>query len=185
MFWRFKSIKFCNRKAQTIILVIVFLTLLVGLCFLKANPPKQTASWAGANQVVPERVLAVAIRQNYNKSKSEKPLDKNQIKALKVPSRGGDNLYVIDFNTPLLCGAGGCLYAVYTQQGKLVMSLLLNPNLPKETSLFSLSEETRNEFPCLMIAQPTGEEYTVSRGRYCYEGAGFTLVNSSVTKGGA
>lgn len=178
--------KFFNRKAQTIILVAVSISLLVGFGSLWAlSQPKQMTSWTGANQVVPERVLAAAIQQNYNKAKSEKPLHKNQIKALKVPSRGEGNLYVIDFNTPQLCGAGGCLYAVYTQQVRSVLSLLLNPNLPKGTSLLSISEEIRNGFSCLVIAQSTKKENTVSRGLYCYEGAGFALVNSSVTQGGA
>lgn len=135
--------------------------------------------------VAPSALVRTAVRQNYLGFKTEKPLEPNQIKVLKVPNQGAGNLYAIDFNTPHLCGSGGCLYAVYTPEGSSVLSLLLNPKLPKGTPLFSISKQTRNGFPCLAIAQPLGEEETVSRSHYCYEGRGFALVNSSVTKGGA
>lgn len=124
------------------------------------------------------------MQQNYLILKTQKPLDENQIKALKVPDKGAGNFYLIDFNSQHLCGTGGCLYAIYTQKGQLVLRLLLNPHLPKRTPLFSISEQTRNGVPCLSVAQATGEENIVSRRRYCYEGSGFTLVNSSMTKGG-
>lgn len=176
--------KFLQGRAQRIIFLAVFICLLIGFSSLWVlSQPKQAISWKRANQVVPERVLAAAVKQNYVRTKSEKPLDANQIKALKVPSLGKETLYIIDFNTPHLCGAGGCLYAVYTEKNQLVLSLLLNPNLPNGTSLFSISEQARNGFSCLVVAQSTGEENTVARSRYCYEGTGFTLVNSSTEEG--
>jgi hypothetical protein len=178
-------LKFFRLRALKIIIAVAFILFLIIFSYLWAlTQPKSVSSWGSANSVAPVEVVRAALAQNYLPLKTQKPLDENQIKALKVPSLGAETLYVIDFNSPQLCGNGGCLYAVYTQQGKSVMRLLLNPKLPNKTPLFAVSEQTRNGFYCLVVAQSTGEEDTVSRGRYCYEGTGFTLVNSSITKGG-
>ena len=178
-------LKFFRLRALKIIIAVAFILFLIIFSFLWAlTQPKSVISWGSANSVAPVKVVRAALAQNYLPLKTQKPLDENQVKALKVPSLGAETLYVIDFNSPQLCGNGGCLYAVYTQQGKSVMRLLLNPKLPNKTPLFAVSEQTRNGFYCLVVAQSTGEEDTVSRGRYCYEGTGFTLVNSSITKGG-
>ncbi|MBD1921770.1 hypothetical protein H6F77_11775 [Microcoleus sp. FACHB-831] len=169
---------------QRIIFVAVAICLLIGLGSLWAlSQNEQATSWVRANQVVPDRVLAAAVQENYTRAESEKPLNTNQIKAFKVPSLEKDNLYIIDFNTPQLCGKGGCLYSVYTDGSRLTLSLMLNPNLPKAISLFSISEQARNGFPCLVIAQSAGKENTVFHSRYCYEGTGFTLVNFSNGEG--
>lgn len=179
------QLKFLRLRALKIILAVAFILFLVVLSFVWAlTQPKSVSSWGSANSVPPAEVVRAALAQNYLPLKTQKPLAENQIKALKVPSLGAETLYVIDFNSPQLCGTGGCLYAVYTQQGRSVLRLLLNPKLPNKTPLFAVSEQTRNGFYCLVIAQSTGEEDTVSRSRYCYEGTGFTLVNSSITKGG-
>ena len=173
-----------SRTSQIIIaLVSILFVLVLGFIWV-LNQPKSASSWGRANQIAPVRLVQMAVQQNYLILKNQKLLDENQIKALKVPDKGAGNFYLIDFNSQQLCGSGGCLYAVYTQKGQLVLRLLLNPHLPNKTPLFSLSEQTRNGVPCLLIAQSTGEENIVSRRRYCYEGSGFTLVNSSMTKGG-
>lgn len=177
--------KFLRSRSSRTILVVVSILFLIGMASVWAfSQPKSVSSWGMAN-VAPAGLVRTAIAQNYLAVPREKPLDESQIKVLKVPGIGAGNLYVIDFNTPQLCGSGGCLYAVYTQHARLVLSLLLNPKLPKGTSLFSISEETRNGFSCLVIAQSTVDDAAVEERRYCYEGAGFTLINSSVTKGGA
>lgn len=178
-------LKFIRLRALKIISAVAFILFLIIFSSLWAlTQPKSVSFWGGANAVAPAEVVRVALMQNYLPLKTQKPLDENQLKALKVPSLGAGTLYVIDFNSPQLCGTGGCLYAVYTQQGRSVLRLLLNPNLPNKTPLFSVSEQSRNGFYCLVVAQSTGKEDTVSRSRYCYEGTGFTLVNSSITKGG-
>jgi hypothetical protein len=182
---KLNRLNFFPSVTSKIILAVVFLFFLIGFVSVLAFSPKESLiSWEEVN-VAPSALVRAAVRQNYLGFKTEKPLNQNQIKVLKVPSKGAGDLYAIDFNTPYLCGSGGCLYAVYTPEGRSVLSLLLNSKLPKGTPLFSIGEQTRNGFPCLAIAQPQVEEETVSRSRYCYEGRGFTLVNFSVTKGGA
>jgi hypothetical protein len=180
----FSRFKLPARGVQRIIFVAIPICLLISLGFIWVfSQNQQATSWVRADQVVPERVLAAAVQQNYVRIKSEKPLDTKQVKAFKIPSLEKDNLYIIDFNTPHLCGVGGCLYSVYTEKSRLVLSLILNPNLPKAISLFSIYEQARNGFPCLVITQSTGKENTVFRSRYCYEGTGFTLVNFSNDEG--
>lgn len=178
--------KFLRSRASKIILGIlsVFLVVILG-AFWALSQPKSVICWEKASGVAPAGVLKAAVQQNYLPLKMQKPLDENQIKALKVPEQGAGNLYIIDFNSSQVCGSGGCLYVAYTQQEKPVLRVLLNPQLPKETPLFSVGEQVRNGFSCLELAQSTGKENSIYRRRYCYEGTGFTLVNSSITKGGA
>ena len=178
-------LKFFRLRALKIIIAVAFILFLIIFSSLWAlTQPKSVSSWGSANSVAPAEVVRAALVQNYLPLKTQKPLAENQIKALKVPSLGAETLYVIDFNSPQLCGSGGCLYTVYTRKGRSVLRLLLNPKLPNKTPLFSVSEQNRNEIYCLVVAQSTGKEDTVSPSRYCYEGTGFTLVNSSITKGG-
>lgn len=178
------KLNFIHSRASKIIVALVSLLFVFVFGFIWAlSQPKSVSSWEPANQIASVSLIRMAVQENYLTPKNQKPLDENQIKALKVPDKGAGNFYVIDFNSQQLCGSGGCLYAVYTQKGQLVLRLLLNPRLPKKTPLFSISEQTWNGVPCLSIAQSTGEENIISRRRYCYEGSGFTLVNSSMTKG--
>lgn len=178
------NLKFIRPRASKTIFIVAFLFFLIGMASVWALIQTKSVSLWGTVNVAPVGLVRAAKAENYLILPKAKPLDESQIKVLKVPSQGAETLYVLDFNTPQLCGSGGCLYAVYTEKGKAVLSLLLDPNLPKGTFLFSISEETRNEFSCLAIAQSTQKEDTVTHSRYCYEGTGFVLVNSSITKGG-
>lgn len=177
--------RFFQSKFSIIAIIAVTLLGLLGLTTLVLSQSREDLDWKPANSVAPAALVSTALQQNYLENQSKTPLYKNQIKVLKIHSRGAGNVYIFDFNTPQLCGSAGCLYAVYTEDGKSVLSLLLNTQLPQKVLLFSVSEQTRNGFPCLEIAQPTKEQSMISQSQYCYEGTGFVLVNSSVISGGA
>ncbi|MGB7439835.1 MAG: hypothetical protein WA919_02110 [Coleofasciculaceae cyanobacterium] len=133
--------------------------------------------WSSAEQVVGDKsLLEKVFKENiYNLDSS---LAKENVLALKQ-----GNLYIFDFNDPSLCGQAGCLYTVYTKSGKRVLSLLLNPHLPEEVELFTVTNTLRNKLPCLKINQSTANNQ-ILHSLYCYEsGDKFVQVNQSFFKG--
>lgn len=161
--------------------IAVVILCLILLVLSRNNKIRQSPlSWQPSTQVVSNELLQTALQQNISVSSDKTAIDEKKVLILPIPSSGKGKLYIFDFNTAKLCGSGGCLYAVYTQSGKSVLSLLLDSRLPKGVSLFELDEGTRNGFNCLVVAQSNNEG--VLRNRYCYEGRGFAKVNSWITK---
>ena len=127
--------------------------------FAKPNPQ----DFVDARIITPSPLIKRAISENYL-SLNHSAI---QPKAIKVANQKA--LYVFDFNTEDLCGASGCLYAVYTGDGERVLSLYLRNNLPRGVKLF-VSEGKQNGYSCLGIAQLNLTNQQVIQTRYCYQG---------------
>lgn len=136
-------------------------------------------TWTDAQNIVPASLIKSALREN-----STGDVEAKSIKVLQLPSQGAGKLYIFDFQSPQLCGTGGCVYPVYQQSGKLLLSLIANPNLPKGEVLIRPDDTVRNGFSCLVITQTTSIEGMVSRSQYCYQGKGFFKFNEALTKVG-
>src|SRR3569832_2374466 len=107
----FSRLKFFRLRALKIIIAVAFILFFFFFCsFCVLTQPKSVSSWGSANSVAPVEVVRAALAQNYLPLKTQKPLDENQIKALKVPSLGAETLYVIDINSPQQKEKNGCLY---------------------------------------------------------------------------
>ena len=89
---------------------------------------------------------------------------------------GRSPLWLVDFNTPKLCGRMGCLMSAYIRedkQYKLVSNLLV----PKSGSEFDLTldrERSQNGFPCLKLTVSHGTARNLRT--YCFNGSYFVLV---------
>lgn len=143
---------------------------------LTGTKHNELSNWKPASFIVPASLIQKAVSQNSNANN----IDIDKIKALKF-NRGKGGLYLFDFNSLQLCGAGGCLYAVYRETGEKLLSLLVNPNLPKGETLFRLDDAVENGLPCLIITQAATTPQTVLRSQYCYKGQGFIRVNEALT----
>ncbi|MBP5974200.1 histidine kinase [Brasilonema sp. CT11] len=133
-------------------------------------------TWKAAQDIVPASLIQKTITQN-----STGGVDANKVKVLQVPNRGKGALFIFDFQSPQLCGAGGCLYAVYHESGSLLLNAIANPKLPKGEALFKVDDVVRNSFSCLVITQTTTTPLMVSRTQYCYQGTGFVRVYEELT----
>ena len=176
---RFPNIK--SHKYQAILFTIVCIALFVVHAFLvkETSSTNSVRPWTAAQDVTPGSLIQRALRQN-----SIGGVEAKSINVLQVPSHGAGKLYIFDFQSPQLCGAGGCIYSVYQESGKLVLSVIANPNLPKGEMLIRADDTVQNGFPCLVITQSAHTEGMVSRFQYCYQGAGFVKFNEALTQVG-
>ncbi|MBW4628995.1 MAG: histidine kinase [Brasilonema octagenarum HA4186-MV1] len=136
----------------------------------------RSLTWTAAQDIAPASLIQTAISQN-----STGGVDAKKVKVLQVPNQGKGALYIFDFQSPQLCGAGGCLYAVYHESGSLLLNAIANPKLPKGEALFKVDDVVRNGFSCLVITQTTTTPLMVSRTQYCYQGTGFVRVYEELT----
>lgn len=163
----FPNLKFL--KYQPILAIGCIALFVVTALFVKATSSKkggQSLTWTDARDIAPASLIERALRQN-----SIGGVEAKSIKVLQVPSHGAGKLYIFDFQSPQLCGVGGCIYPVYQESGRLVLSVIANPNLPKGEVLIRADDTVRNGFSCLVITQSTSTEGMVSRSHYCYQGA--------------
>jgi hypothetical protein len=139
----------------------VVLVLVSTIFWLLVRPRSQ--EFADARSVVAGALMKRVIQENYaaGLGHSIHP------KVLNLVAK--EELYVFDFNTPDLCGIRGCLYVVYTGDGRRVLSLYLRSNLPKSVKLFS-ADVQQNGYPCLAIAQFQLKSKHLQQTRYCYQG---------------
>lgn len=145
-------------------------------------PSAEASQWQSASSVVPKALVEKAIAQNSYSSSTESPLDVSSVKVMVLGQQ--TPLYVFDFNTPKLCGAAGCLYVVYSQQGESyqsVLSLYLNRDLPSSTPLIALKDAVSGSKPCLVINQRVPNSNQLSSFLYCEEGNKYQLVNESLS----
>lgn len=168
-----------------VVLAFLLLTFLAG-------QENNATNWKPASVAAPPTLVSQALKQNYQGASAE--LDINRVRVLPINSKGS-KLYIFDFNTPSLCGIGGCLYVVYTESGTPVLRLLLQPRLPKGVPLFAVAgnDKTQSGYPCLVVAQTINPNYNtteknksqtelLSKSLYCYSGSSFARFNSSVTE---
>ncbi|MEQ9237924.1 hypothetical protein [Coleofasciculus sp. E2-BRE-01] len=129
-----------------------------------------------AYPIVSEPLLEQVIEDNYSRASAEAKLDKKSVLVQTVPIQGGNQLFIFDLNTPNSCGRQGCLYVVYTGDGKRVLSLYLRRSLPEDYPLFAVEKSSYgNEFPCLVVSQV--EKNAVVSNRFCFSQGSFLPVN--------
>ncbi len=122
-----------------------------------------------ARKVAPDSLRRQAISDNYLTSNGT-------IFPQVLKLNGEKQLYIFDFNTKELCGAMGCLYAVYTREGQQVLSVYLKSGFPnKKIKLFS-ADGVKNKFPCLLTRQFDGTNQKIVATRYCYQSNGLVPV---------
>jgi hypothetical protein len=104
-------------------------------------------------------------------------LDISNTKVLIIPAKEESN-YLVNPNSKTFCGSGGCLYNLYNQKGKLVLSLLLDSSLPKgfESLVTSGLDKERECFDILQAVSDTA----VARNEFCKQGEEFFLINTFV-----
>ncbi len=177
-----KYLKAYNLKVL-IILLLAFLSLTLA-CFLwvfnSSSNRSQTPNWKSAKDVVNERLLKQVLS-----SASTNKLDEKAVKVMSISSSDGVHVFVFDFHSPQLCGAGGCLYRVYHESGKLLLQVIANPQLPLKEDLIRVSSRNLQAFPCLIFTQTTDMENMVSRTNYCFDSGRYTRFGETWTAVGA
>ena len=135
---------------------------------------KDIATWKSVEEVTPKSLLKKVLSK-----KTARYLDIPSIKVMQIPSNGSGDLYIFDYGSPQLCGAGGCLYSVYNSDGKTLLEFIANPKLPKSQKLIKVGENVNQGFPCLNITQITDTDKLLSQTEFCYQNGNYVPLNKN------
>ena len=162
--------------AIALILCIAFVVLNLSISNVNSFKNSRALIWKNAEETTPQSLLKKILFQD-----SIGHINISSIKVIQVPTQGTGNLYIFDFRSPQLCGAGGCFYSVYNESGKPLLELIANPHLPPKENLIQVTNTVHQSFPCLVITQNTAMENIVSRTQYCYQGKSYVRFNQALT----
>jgi hypothetical protein len=170
------SIKLENYRLIFFISVFAFVASFL-ITYLSPNSKLKLTGWQNAENLAPKPLLKTVLSQKLIRN-----LDISSIKVLKIPSRSAGNLYIFDYRSSQLCGAGGCLYSIYNESGNILLEFLANPYLPPKENLIQATDIDNSGFPCLIITQPTSKVNVVSRTRYCHHKDKYIRLNQAFTE---
>ncbi|XWK91635.1 MAG: hypothetical protein U7127_31105 (plasmid) [Phormidium sp.] len=153
--------------------------LLIGTLLLNGCSSNSVAAvplnWKSIDSV-PSALSQLAISQNT----SLIPNHLNNVLAASIPTKDNGYLHIFNFNHPQTCGKIGCLYVAYLakkQSYQQVLSTYLQPNLPPQHSLISISPDiSATALPCLEIKQV--KQQSLVTLTYCFNGSSFQPTKS-------
>lgn len=131
--------------------------------------------------------LRSQLQQKY--SSDAFAIDAGRMRVLKVKSPNqAQPLYLIDTRVAPehrslnpTCGAAGCAFEGYIQTQQIyreVLSVYLNPELPKGLRLVEPASALQNGFPCLNFNQSRKQTRQIEVVQWCYDGQRYQFVNS-------
>lgn len=174
-----------SRQAKICIIGCIIIPFCLTVVFLIAKPNYQ--DFVDARSIVPSSLIKKAIADNYFSTNTTL-----SPKALKI--EGENPIYILDLNTPELCGLSGCLYVGYVSDGAKVLSLYLK-NLPKDAKLFS-ADGNQNHYPCIAVSQPyqdttqsnislkaSSTKNRIVKNRYCFQSGKMVSVFQQLIEG--
>ena len=176
--YKLSILQLSKHKVIYLALLIIFVILIIFVFYNDLSTKKRITTWRNVEEVTPKSLLKKVITK-----KSTRYLDISSIKVMQIPSNGSGDLYIFDYGSPQLCGAGGCLYSVYNSDGKTLLEFIANPKLPKSQKLIKVGENVNQGFPCLNITQITDTDKLLSQTEFCYQNGHYIRLNKSfITK---
>lgn len=178
----------CQRFKKKLSRVLSMLSLIALISACSAATAQGDQHWIYLSQAnLPN--LRNQLQQKY--SSDAFPIDAGRMRVLKVKSsKPAQPVYLVDTRVaperrPLnpTCGAAGCAFEGYIQTQQTyreVLSVYLNPYLPKGTSLVEPSSTSQNGLPCLNFNQLQKQTQQLEVVQWCYDGQRYQFVNSTL-----
>ncbi|NJM73781.1 MAG: hypothetical protein HC862_28730 [Scytonema sp. RU_4_4] len=162
---------------------LIISTLLLNGCS-NTNTAGVGLNWQNASKI-PKSLVNLAASENT----SLLSVETSSIKVATIPTHEKDKrLYLLNFNSPDLCGRLGCLYAGYLGKGQgqysSVMNLYLQPDLPPGKHLISVTPDSfinTSKLPFLDVQQINFNR-TLQAITYCFDGSHYQPVKNSLLK---
>ncbi|MEG5107266.1 hypothetical protein QUB32_11485 [Microcoleus sp. AT8-A4] len=161
--------------------VVLFLLLSVLLGTAGCTPSATTISWTPATRLIPVETVQGIVAENSDLNPQNSA---SNVLAWAVNGQTG-RLVIFNFNSPGVCGAGGCLYAGYLFRKNVpphrrVFATYLNENLPPNKPLLQVVSDPSetSDLPCLQVQQPS--QNGIRQLFYCFNGRQYQLANSSL-----
>jgi len=137
--------------------VVLFLLLSVLLGTAGCTPSATTISWTPATRLIPVETVQALVAENSDLNSQNSA---SNVLAWAVNGQAG-RLVIFNFNSPGVCGAGGCLYAGYLFRKNVpphrVLASYLKENLPPNKPLLQVVSDPSetSDLPCLQVQQPS------------------------------
>ncbi|MEG4518955.1 hypothetical protein QUB22_19780 [Microcoleus sp. AT9_A5] len=139
-----------------------------------------TISWTPATRLIPVETVQGIVAENSDLNPQNSA---SNVLAWAVNGQAG-RLVIFNFNSPGVCGAGGCLYAGYLFRKNVpphrVFASYLNENLPPNKPLLQVVSDPSetSDLPCLQVQQPS--QNGIRQLFLCFNGRQYQLANSSL-----
>ncbi|MBV6627369.1 MAG: histidine kinase [Rivularia sp. (in: Bacteria)] len=150
------------------------MTLTVSTLYKRLFQNHPITTWENADEVIPKSLIKKVVTKKFTRY-----LDISSIKVMQISSNASGNLYIFDYGSPQLCGAGGCLYSVYNSDGNTLLEFIANPKLPKSQKLIKIGVNVNQGFPCLNITQMTDTDKLLSQTEFCYQNGNYVPLNKN------
>ena len=160
--------------------VVLFLLLSVLLGTTGCTASATTISWTPATRLIPVENVQGIVAENSELNPQDSA---SNVLAWAVNKPAG-RLVIFNFNSPGVCGAGGCLYAGYLFRKNVsttrVFASYLNDNLPPKRPLIQVVSDPSktSDLPCLQVQQPS--QNGIRQLFFCFNGRQYQLANSSL-----
>lgn len=160
--------------------VVLFLLLSVLLGTAGCTPSATTISWTPATRLIPVETVQGIVAENSDLNPQNSA---SNVLAWAVNGQAG-RLVIFNFNSPGVCGAGGCLYAGYLFRKNVpphrVFASYLNEKLPPNKPLLQVVSDPSetSDLPCLQVQQQS--QNGIRQLFLCFNGSQYQLANSSL-----
>jgi len=175
---RVSSFLFIGRWFRFGVVLFLLLSVLLGTAGCTASAT--TISWTPATRLIPVETVQGIVAENSDLNPQNSA---SNVLAWAVNGQTG-RLVIFNFNSPGVCGAGGCLYAGYLFRKNVphrrVLATYLNENLPPNKPLLKvISDPSKtSDLPSLQVQQPS--QNGLRQLFYCFNGRQYQLANSSL-----
>ncbi|PAX52368.1 histidine kinase [Brunnivagina elsteri] len=170
------SFKLGKNQVITLLLFLGFVAFFLSLMVVNLSSNSHMLTWKKAEEITPQPLLKIVLSQKHARY-----INVSSIQVMRVPSHGAGDLYIFDFRSFQLCGAGGCLYSIYNKSGKLILEFIANPLLPEKENLIQVSDTVNQGFPCLIINQSISTSQLLSKNKFCYQDGRYFRLNQDFT----
>ncbi|MBD2093336.1 hypothetical protein H6F67_26175 [Microcoleus sp. FACHB-1515] len=157
--------------------LFLFVSLLLGSMGCSRSNAS-TVPWQSATAIgLKHEFLTTIVTENSSFTQQETTAELKHLRVWRVPARGG-RLLIFDFNDAGLCGAAGCLYLGYWQQGDQMQAVLnqyFDPALPPDKPLFE-ERQCDSDRPCLRVWQSEGDR--LRSIDWAFDGSHYEIVES-------
>jgi hypothetical protein len=175
---RVSSFLFIGRWFRFGVVLFLLLSVLLGTAGCTASAT--TISWTPATRLIPVENVQGIVADNSDLNPQNSALN---VLAWAVNGQAG-RLVIFNFNSPGVCGAGGCLYAGYLFRKNVppnrVFASYLNENLPPNRPLIQVVSDPSktSDLPCLQVQQHS--QNGIRQLFFCFNGRQYQLANSSL-----
>lgn len=175
---RVSSFLFIGRWFRFGVVLFLLLSMMLGTAGCTASAT--TISWTPATRLIPVETVQGIVAENSDLNPQNSA---SNVLAWAVNGQAG-RLVIFNFNSPGVCGAGGCLYAGYLFRKNVppnrVFASYLNENLPPNKPLLQVVSDPSktSDLPCLQVQQPS--QNGIRQLFYCFNGRQYQLANSSL-----